>query len=143
MSRWWGAAVAVVLGCGTLLKPPDPDRRLPVQTTGTTFDSDRGYRFVVLPEENANVIRVDVRYPVGAIDDPVGKEGLAHLVEHLLVGVEVTRDGVKTSIEAELGRAALSFNAGTTADYTVYEALALPPALEDVMRVEAERLTAG
>ena len=51
MSRWWGAAVVVVLGCGTLLKPADPDRRLSVKTTGTTFDSDRGYRFVVLPDD--------------------------------------------------------------------------------------------
>ncbi len=143
MSRWWGAAVALVLGCGTLLKPPDPDRRLSVQTSGTTFDSDRGYRFVVLPEANANVIRVDVRYPVGAIDDPVGKEGLAHLVEHLLTEVEVTREGVKTSIEAELGRVGLSYNAHTTADYTSYEALALPAALDDVIRLEAERLTVG
>jgi len=143
MSRWRGAALVFVLGCGTLLKPPDPDRRLSVQTAGTTFDSDRGYRFVVLPEDNANVIRIDVRYPVGAIDDPVGKEGLAHLVEHLLTEVEVTRDGVKTSLEAELGRVGLSFNARTSADYTVYEALAMPSALEDLMRVEAERLTAG
>src|SRR5688572_13368353 len=118
MSRWLPAPVVFALGCATLLRPPDPDRRLSVQTAGTTFDTDRGYRFVVLPEANANVIRVDARYPVGAIDDPVGKEGLAHLVEHLLTEVEVTRDSGATSLDAELGRVALSFNARTTADYT-------------------------
>ncbi|MEO7095704.1 MAG: insulinase family protein, partial [Polyangiales bacterium] len=136
------SSVAVV-GCGTLIKPPDPDRKLDVRTAGTTFDSDRGYRFVVLPEPNANVIRVDVRYPVGSIDDPAGKEGLAHLVEHLLTEVEVTRDGVKTSLDGELGRVALSYNASTTTDYTSYEVLALPSALDDLMRVEGERLATG
>lgn len=143
MSWWWPVPFVMVLGCGTLLRPPDPDRRLSVKTDGTTFDSDRGYRFVVLPEENANVIRVDTRYPVGAIDDPVGKEGLAHLVEHLLTEVEVTRDGAKTSLDAELGRVALSYNARTTTDYSVYEILALPSALDAVIRVEAERLGTG
>ena len=136
-------AMAMAAGCGTVLKPPAPDRRLTVHTSGTTFDSDRGYRFVVLPEPNANVIRLDVRYPVGSIDDPVGKEGLAHLVEHLLTEVEVKRDGIKTSLDGELGRVALSFNAKTTTDYTSYETLALPSALEDLMRVEADRISTG
>lgn len=143
---WWLVVVvsgALTLGCGTLIKPPDPDRKLDVRTAGTMFEFDRGYRFVVLPEPNANVVRVDVRYPVGSIDDPPGKEGLAHLVEHLLTEVEVTRDGVKTSLDGELGRVALSYNAATTTDYTTYEALALPSALEEVMRVEGERLATG
>ncbi len=139
----WVAAGVALVGCGTLIKPPDPDRRLNVRAAGTMFDFDRGYRFIVLPEPTANVVRVDVRYPVGSIDDPKGKEGLAHLVEHLLTEVEVARDGTKTSLDGELGRVALSYNAATTADYTSYEALALPSALEDVMRVEGERLIAG
>ena len=144
MSRLLLGLVGIgLVACGTLIKPPDPDRKLDVRTAGTTFDSDRGYRFVVLPEPSANVIRVDVRYPVGSIDDPKGKEGLAHLVEHLLTEVEVTRDGVKTSLDGELGRVALSYNASTTSDYTSYEVLALPSALEDVMRVEGERLATG
>jgi len=135
--------VVAMAGCGALLKPPDPDRRLNVRTAGDVFDSDRGYRFVVLPEPAASVIRLDVRYPVGSLHDPVGKEGLAHLVEHLLTEVEVKRDGVTTSLDAEVGRVALSYNAHTTTDSTVYETLARPAALDDLMRVEAERITTG
>ncbi len=145
---FWQAGVMVMVmvataGCGALLKPPDPDRRLDVHTAGDVFDSARGYRFVVLPEPAASVIRLDVRYPVGSLHDPIGKEGLAHLVEHLLTEVEVTRDGVTTSLDAEVGRVALSYNAHTTTDSTVYETLARPAALDDLMRVEAERITTG
>jgi zinc protease len=130
-------------GCGSLLKPPDPDRRLEVKTAGDVFDSDRGYRFVVLPQPNATVIRVDVRYPIGSIDDPVGKEGLAHLVEHLLTELEVDRDGAKISLDADMATVSLSYNAETTEEYTNYEALALPSNLEAVMRIEGERLATG
>lgn len=143
MSVWRVSVLLIAVGCGAVLKPPDPDRRLRVETAGTTFDTDRGYHFVVMPEPRANVIRVDVRYPVGSVDDPIGKEGLAHLVEHLLTEVEIQRDGTKTSIDGELTRIALSFNARTTSDYTNYEVLALPPSLDDIMRLEVERLSTG
>jgi len=135
--------VVLVAACGTLIRPPDPDRRLAVHTQGTSFDSSRGYRFVVLPEPDANLIRLDVRYPVGSIDDPVGKEGLAHLVEHLLTEVEVTRDGVKTSLDAELGTASLYYNANTTLEATTYEARGLPASLDALIRIEADRITIG
>jgi predicted Zn-dependent peptidase len=71
---------------------------------------DRGYEFAVLPDASAEVVRLDVEYPVGSVDDPPGKEGLAHLVEHLLFDIEVPRPGGKTSIEAELGRVALELD---------------------------------
>jgi zinc protease len=142
MSKWVVVAVAMA-ACGTVLRPPDPSRRLRVQTQGTVFDLDRGYRFVVLPEPSANVVRLDARYPVGWIDDPVGEEGLAHLVEHLLTEVEVTRDDTGTSLDGELASVALSFNAHTTVDATTYEATALPAALDALLRIEAERITIG
>ena len=140
---WLTVVAAAVAGCGTLIKPPDPDRRLDIRSAGTVFDADRGYKFVVLPEPNANVTRLDVRYQVGSIDDPVGKEGLAHLVEHLLTEVEVTRDGVKSSLDGEMGRIALSYNARTEYEATVYEATFLPAAIGDALQIESERLIVG
>ena len=142
MSKWSGV-VLVAAACGTLIRPPDPDRRFLVQTDGTVFDADRGYRFIVLPERGASVIRIDARYPVGSVDDPPGKEGLAHLVEHLLTEVAVQRDGVTTSLDAEIATAALSYNAFTTLDATTYVAAALPAALDDLIRIEGERLAIG
>ncbi len=142
MLKWLGVVLGMA-ACGTLIRPPDPDRRLDVHTDGTTFDADRGYRFIVLPEPGSNLVRFDARYPVGSIDDPLGKEGLAHLVEHLLTEVEVSRNGVRSSLDGELATTALSFNAHTATDETTYEALALPNAIDELIRIEAERVSVG
>lgn len=132
-----------VLGCGAVLKPPEPSRRLELHVGGSTFESSAGFRFAAIPEKSAGVVRIDVRYPVGSVDDPPGKEGLAHLVEHLLFDVEIERDGKKTSISAELGRLGLGYNAETTSDYTDYEVTALPDALDALLGLEVDRLARG
>lgn len=135
-------AVAV-LGCGAVLKPPAPDRRLNVQQTGSVFEASNGYRFAVLPEPQSSIVRLDVRYPVGSAHDPKGKQGLAHLVEHLLFDVEYARGGTRTSIGAELGKVALSWNAETHPDYTSYQTLLAPEQLEEVLELEVNRLAIG
>src|SRR5882724_10147293 len=38
-----------------------------------------------MPDDRANLVSVEVRYLVGAADDPPGKTGLAHLVEHIML----------------------------------------------------------
>ncbi|HVJ89387.1 MAG TPA: insulinase family protein, partial [Labilithrix sp.] len=135
--------LATLVACGAVLKPPEPSRRLDVHMKGETFAIDRGYRFAVLPEPGTNVVRLHVRYPVGSVDDPPGKEGLAHLVEHLLFQVELARGATKTSIGAELGRAAISWNATTHADYTSYDVLAPAAALDELIQLEVERVAVG
>ncbi len=141
--RKYLTAVLVVAACGAVLKPPEPDRRLELHEHGSIFESSNGYRIAVLPQAGARVLRIDVRYPVGSVDDPPGKQGLAHLVEHLLFDVEIRRDDAKTSISAELDRLALYHNAETTADYTDYEVDARPEVLGEIIELEAERLAAG
>jgi len=139
----WALASLIVLGCGAVLKPPEPNRRLELHTGGSVFESSAGFRFASLPEPRSGVVRVDVRYPVGSVDDPPGKEGLAHLVEHLLFDAEIERDGRKTSISAELGRLALSWNAETDTDYTTYQVTAEPAALDEILGLEVDRLARG
>ena len=134
---------SLVAGCGTLRKPPEPDRRLEIHTLGDLFESSTGYRFAALPEPSAQFVRVVVRYPVGSSDDPPGKPGLAHLVEHLLFDVQLDHGGAKSSIVGELGRVALSWNGETTADYTDYETTAVPSALGDLLELEADRTKVG
>ena len=141
--RSFFVSAVVLLGCGTVLKPPAPPSRLDVKMEGALFESGNGYRFATLPDADAKVIRIDFRYPVGSADDPPGKEGLAHLVEHLLFEVEVPRNGAKTSIGAELGRVALATNAFTYADTTIYVSLAAPSALDEIVRLEVDRLAVG
>src|ERR1700760_3085568 len=38
----------------------------------------------MIPDDRVNLVSVEVRYTVGTADDPPGKAGLAHLVEHLM-----------------------------------------------------------
>ena len=43
-----------------------------------------GLRFVIMPDTTTQLAEVDIRYDVGAREDPPGKAGLAHLVEHMM-----------------------------------------------------------
>lgn len=141
--RRFAPALALTVACATLGRPPEPDRRLQIHTHGELFESSAGYRFVALPEPAASVVRVMVRYPVGSADDPPGKEGLAHLVEHLLFDVEIPRKDAVTSISAELGRLSIGHNAHTAEDHTDYETIAPPEALPELLALEADRLGVG
>ena len=42
-----------------------------------------GMTVAMIADDRTNLVSVDVRYKVGANQDPVGRAGLAHLVEHL------------------------------------------------------------
>src|ERR1700749_4219102 len=52
-----------------------------------------GLTVAIAPDDRTNLVSVDVRYLVGAADDPPGKTGLAHLVEHLMFELRTTPDG--------------------------------------------------
>src|SRR5262245_5412001 len=43
-----------------------------------------GLRVIILPDPSTPLVQVDVRYEVGAKEDPPGLGGIAHLVEHMM-----------------------------------------------------------
>lgn len=49
-----------------------------------TFWLDNGMQVVVLPNHRAPIVLHMVWYKSGSADDPVGKSGIAHLLEHLM-----------------------------------------------------------
>ena len=76
------AAVALVALAGALaaylaMRPKDP---IPF----TTFTLSNGLRVLMAEDHSAPTVAVTVTYNVGAKDDPPGREGLAHLFEHML-----------------------------------------------------------
>src|SRR5690606_10113712 len=85
---------------------------------------DNGIRLVVVPDETTPLVQVDVRYEVGANEDPVGKAGLAHLVEHMMFQHRFDYDGKDAPIESRpptfevLPQVATLFNAYTIWDKT-------------------------
>lgn len=97
-----------------------------------------GIHVVVIPNHRAPVITHMIWYKVGAADDPVGKSGLAHFVEHLMFkGTEELASGEFSRIVAENGG---QQNAFTSWDYTAYFQRVARDRLEVVMKLEAGRM---
>ena len=101
-----------------------------------------GLRFVLMPDANAQQVEVDVRYDVGSREDPEGKAGLAHLVEHLMF--EQRPDGpTSPPLMQSIGELSLAFNAYTTWDKTHYMTGARADTIDALLKIEAIRLFYG
>ncbi|WP_375766542.1 insulinase family protein [Archangium gephyra] len=100
--------------------------------------AQNGLRIALMQDTRTNLVGVDVRYLVGAAEDPPGRAGLAHLVEHLLFTVRAEADG--PTIADELSDAALYHNAWTNSDETHYTAKALADQLPKLLALEARRM---
>ncbi len=104
------------------------------------LEVSNGMRVALIHDARTNLATVDVRYDVGAAEDPRGKAGLAHLVEHLLFEVRATPDG--PTLGDELGEIALYNNAYTMWDETHYTSTGPIEKLPELLAIEARRLTA-
>ena len=76
---------------------------------------------------------VEVRYLVGAADEPPGKTGLAHLVEHVMFARRAGPGGPAGSTISSQ-EVALTYNAATTWDSTHYITIGLASRLDDLLR---------
>ena len=103
-----------------------------------TFTLANGMQVVVVPNHRAPVVVHMVWYRVGAADDPVGKSGLAHFLEHLMFkGTEkVPGDEFSRTVARNGGNQ----NAFTSADYTGYFQKVSKDRLALVMELEADRM---
>jgi zinc protease len=101
-----------------------------------------GLRFVVMPDPTTQLAEVDVRYEVGAREDPPGKAGLAHLVEHLMFQQKPDGPGSKPLIQVLL-QMTLNMNAYTNWDTTHYMLNARAEQLDVLVKVEAMRMYYG
>ena len=95
----------------------------------------------MMPDKRVNLVSVEVRYLVGAADDPPGKTGLAHLVEHLMFARRAEPGGPE--VADRLSAVALGYNAQTSWDATHYIAIGLAPRLDDLLAIEASRMAGG
>src|SRR5690349_8879250 len=89
-------------------------RKFSLSTPGQTTELRSGVVIAPAQDVRTNLVSVDVRYKVGAAEDPPGRAGLAHLVEHLMF--ELREEDTSPSVKAELGDAALVYNAYTNHD---------------------------
>ncbi|MBM3518958.1 MAG: insulinase family protein [Alphaproteobacteria bacterium] len=97
-----------------------------------------GLRIVVIPDHRAPVVTHMVWYLAGAADDPPGRSGIAHFLEHLMFkGTPSTPPGEFSRLVARHGGRE---NAFTSLDYTAYYQTVAVAQLEMVMRLEADRM---
>ncbi|MGH6929019.1 MAG: M16 family metallopeptidase, partial [Dongiaceae bacterium] len=104
----------------------------------STITLDNGLQVVVIENHRAPVVTHMVWYRAGAADEVPGKTGIAHFLEHLMFkGTKTVPPGAFSEMIARLGG---SENAFTTQDSTAYFQSVAVEHLEEMMRLEADRM---
>lgn len=99
---------------------------------------DNGMQVVVVENHRAPVVTHMVWYRVGAMDEPPGRSGIAHFLEHLMFkGTDTLEPGEFSAIVARNGGQG---NAFTSQDFTAYFQSVASDRLDLVMRLEADRM---
>ncbi|HUH01557.1 MAG TPA: insulinase family protein [Kofleriaceae bacterium] len=102
---------------------------------------DNGLRMVVIPDKNTPMAHVAVRYEVGANEDPPGKAGLAHLVEHMMFQHRFLGPDKPPTFQI-IPQIATGFNAWTNWDTTHYYLTGRAEDVDKMLRIEAARMGA-
>ncbi len=103
-----------------------------------TFSLKNGLQVVVVSNHRAPVVTQLLIYKVGAMDEPAGKSGVAHFLEHLMFkGTKNLKAGEFSAIVARNGG---QENAFTSQDYSGYHQTFAADRLDTMMRIEAERM---
>ena len=104
----------------------------------SSFTLGNGMQVVVIPDHRAPVVTHMVWYKVGAADEPKGKAGIAHFLEHLMFkGTSNHPVGEFSQLVRANGG---DENAFTTQDYTAYFQRIAKERLALVMELEADRM---
>ncbi|MEX0759764.1 MAG: pitrilysin family protein, partial [Tistlia sp.] len=104
----------------------------------TIFELDNGLQVVVVANSRAPVVTQMIWYKVGSADEPRGKSGIAHFLEHLMFkGTDSRAPGEFSDIVARHGGRE---NAFTSYDYTGYYQTVARDRLALMMELEADRM---
>jgi zinc protease len=120
--------------CALVMIAASPARSADV----TSFTLDNGLEVVVLEDHRAPVVVHMMWYRVGSADEPRGKSGIAHFLEHLMFkGTEEVGPGEFSEVVAANGG---RDNAFTSFDYTAYFQRVAADRLGLMMEMEADRM---
>jgi zinc protease len=108
------------------------------QPIAETFTLNNGMQVVVIPDHRATVVTHMVWYRVGSADEPQGKAGIAHFLEHLMFkGTTKFPPGAFNRLIRQNGG---DDNAFTSKDYTAFFQRIAKDRLGLVMDLEADRM---
>ena len=130
-------ALAVLAICAALLASPARETSAAPQVTQFTLAN--GLAVVVIPDRRTPVVTHMLWYRVGAADEPWGKSGIAHFLEHLMF--KGTAKNPAGRFSQQLATIGGQENAFTTYDYTGYFQRTAREHLGTLMEFEADRMT--
>lgn len=102
------------------------------------FKLDNGMEVVVITNTKVPAVSHMVWYRSGAQDEPKGKSGIAHFLEHLMF--KGTKNYGKGEFSKIIAKAGGNDNAFTSTDYTAYFQNISRSKLELVMELESDRM---
>lgn len=115
-------------------RPHDVRTAVPVER----FTLRNGLQVLVMPNDRVPAVTHILFVKAGGADDPYGKSGLAHFLEHLMfVGTKNYPEG---TYDRAISRVGGEQNAYTTRDFTAFFATVPKDELKHVMAMEADRL---
>jgi zinc protease len=141
--------LALALACGLALStavplpaaaeaPATPVSAPVIGAAVTTFTLPNGLMVVVIPDHRAPVVTHMIWYRAGSADEPAGKSGIAHYLEHLMFkGTKANPEGAFSKKVADIGG---QENAFTSYDFTAYYQRVAKEHLPEMMRLEADRM---
>lgn len=137
--------VTVVLGfnagaAGKLPGQEVADRRTSSKDLAYAVDrwvTSNGLTVLMSPDPRVNHVVVDLSFAAGVLYEPEKRNGLAHLVEHLLATGDTPDTDYRQMLER---RGALEFNAHTSIDQLAFRVIVPPEELPLALWVDADRL---
>jgi zinc protease len=131
-------AFAILFICAVLAAPAARNTALAAPTVAQ-FTLANGLAVVVIPDRRTPVVTHMLWYRVGAADEPAGKSGIAHFLEHLMF--KGTAKNPAGRFSQQLATIGGQENAFTSYDYTGYFQRVAREHLETLMEFEADRMT--
>lgn len=118
----------------TVLSPVSSWATIQVQESSLA----NGLRVLVVEDHKAPIVTFQVWYKVGSRDDPKGKTGISHLLEHMMFkGSKKFGEGQFSRIIQRNGG---MDNAYTTKDYTMYFETLSSDRIDIALELEADRM---
>ena len=103
------------------------------------FLLNNGLKLIVREDHRAPTVAHMVWYRAGSMDETNGKTGVAHVLEHMMFkGTDKVKAGEFSRLVAAVGGRE---NAFTSRDYTAYFQQVEKSKLEEVMKLEADRMS--
>jgi zinc protease len=103
------------------------------------FQLNNGLKLIVREDHRAPTVAHMVWYRAGSMDETNGRTGLAHVLEHMMFkGTDKVKAGEFSRLVAAVGGRE---NAFTSRDYTAYFQQVEKSKLEEVIKLEADRMS--